>query len=508
MKSLRLIRPGSPLAEQNVEVPALRTQDVLIRVKAAGICHSDAHYRAGISPVEPLPLTLGHEVAGTVEEIGADVVNLQRGDRVCLHYMTTCGHCRYCDAGSEQFCSAGQMIGKYRDGGYAEFIAVPQRSVFRLPEEISFEVGAILMCSSSTSFHALRKTRMRPGETVAIFGIGGLGFSAIQIAQAFGAREIFAVDINSTKLELARRHGATPVDARNGDAVEKIKELTAGRGVDVALELIGLPKTMKQAVQCLAIFGRAGLVGLTQKTFEVAPYTEVLNKEAEIIGVSDHLASEIPELLELARTKKLDLSGAIKTIPLESTAVNQTLDRLEKFSDDIRGGYHAVNRTFRASEANRPCPIKSPTRSQGLRVSHVHRCACKLIGGKTRPLHEVGGALERKPLPSLTRATNHPRIRRKAEIRQVDRRQLKSRNCDCFQDPLACIRIGSATGTFQFQGANHICVSSSRGGITERQSDDWSIRVNSRKRSGCRTTSVNVVTEQARVWGRIPRQRD
>ena len=307
-----------------------------MRVKAAGICHSDAHYRAGVSPVEPLPLTLGHEVAGVVEEVGSEVKSFQPGDRVCLHYMATCGHCRYCDSGTEQFCTTGQMIGKYRDGGYAEFIVVPQRSVFRLPPEISYEVGAIMMCSSSTSFHALKKTRLQPGETVAIFGIGGLGFSAIQLAQVFGAREVFAVDINPTKLGLAQRYGARPIDARDGKSVEKIKDLTSGRGVDVALELIGLPQTMKQAVQCLSILGRAGLVGLTQKTFDLAPYSEVLNKEAEIIGVSDHLASEIPQLLELARTKKLDLSTAIKTVPLDVQIVNSVLDQLERFGDDIR----------------------------------------------------------------------------------------------------------------------------------------------------------------------------
>jgi threonine dehydrogenase-like Zn-dependent dehydrogenase len=148
---------------------------------------------------------------------------------------------------------------------------------------------------------------------------------------------VFAVDINPKKLELAERFGATPVNAARHDAVEQIKSLTNNRGVDIALELIGLPKTMRQSVQSLCIFGRAGLVGLTRDTFEVAPYDEVLNKEAEIIGVSDHLASEIPQLLELARTRKLDLShGIIKTIPLDADMINRTLDGLERFGDDVR----------------------------------------------------------------------------------------------------------------------------------------------------------------------------
>lgn len=337
MKAIRLVSSGSPLETREVAIPQVGARDVLIRVKAAGICHSDAHYRAGVSPVEPLPLTLGHEVAGVIEKTGADAEGFTIGDRVCVHYLATCGRCAFCEGGTEQFCRTAQMIGKHRDGGYAEFIMVPERSVFHLPDEIPFEQGAILMCSSATSLHALHKARLHPGETVAIFGVGGLGISAVQLARTLGAAQVFAVDINPRKLELAARFGATSVNASTGNPVEQIQELTRGRGVDVALELVGLPGTMQQAVQSLAILGRAALVGLTQEIFEVAPYTEILNKEAEIIGVSDHLASEIPVLLDLARTGKLDLShGIIRTIPLEAAAVNGVLDRLEKFGDDVR----------------------------------------------------------------------------------------------------------------------------------------------------------------------------
>jgi 2-desacetyl-2-hydroxyethyl bacteriochlorophyllide A dehydrogenase len=337
MKAIRLIQSGSPLAEEEIELPFVGARDVLIRVKAAGICHSDAHYRAGVSPVEPLPLTLGHEVAGVVERTGRDVNGLTASDRVCVHYLVTCGQCTFCTSGMEQFCPSAQMIGKHRDGGYAEFIVVAARSVFRLPDEIPFEQGAILMCSSATSLHAFNKARLRPGETVAIFGIGGLGVSAVQLARHFGAVEVFAVDINPKKLELAQRFGAIPVNASAGNPVEQIQELTRGRGVDVAVELVGLPVTMRQAVQSLAILGRAALVGLTRETFEVAPYSELLNKETEIIGVSDHLASEIPVLLDLARAGKLDLShGIIRTVSLDAGIVNGVLDRLEEFGDDVR----------------------------------------------------------------------------------------------------------------------------------------------------------------------------
>ena len=320
-----------------IPLPQTGDDDVLVRVKAAGICHSDAHYRAGISRVHPLPLTLGHEVAGVIEAIGRNVKQLRIGQRVCLHYMATCGACVWCAKQNEQFCETGAMIGKSRDGGYAEFIVIPARSVFKLPDEIPFKHGAIMMCSSATSLHALNKARMKPGESVAIFGVGGLGLSAIQLAKALGAREVFAVDIQPNKLDFARSLGAVPISARTDDPVKLIRDHTGGRGVDVALELIGLPLTMQQAVRSLAKQGRAALVGITERNFEVSPYHELINREAEIIGVSDHLATEIPLLLEFARTGKLNLSNVVtSTVPLDANAINGALDRLEHFGEDVR----------------------------------------------------------------------------------------------------------------------------------------------------------------------------
>jgi propanol-preferring alcohol dehydrogenase len=337
MKAVRLVKTGQPLQMQEVSIPRIEEQDVLVRVKAAGICHSDAHYRAGVSPVLSLPLTLGHEVAGVVEEVGSQVSNVKAGDRVCLHYLVTCGDCYYCSTGNEQFCTSGAMIGKHRDGGYAEYISVPARNAFSLLDELSFEEGAVLMCSSATSFHALRKAEVKPGERVAIFGVGGLGMSAVQLARAFGALDVYAVDVDEKKLEVAERFGAVPVNAKAGDPVEELRRLTGGKGVDVALELIGLPLTMQQAVRSLAIFGRAVLVGITDRTFEIAPYADLLMKEAQVLGAADHLAQELPLLLEMVRRRLLDLSKVISaTIPIDAKAINQVLDRLERGEAGVR----------------------------------------------------------------------------------------------------------------------------------------------------------------------------
>ena len=337
MKAVRLVEIGRALQLQELPIPAVGAKDVLVRIKAAGICHSDVHYRAGTSPVGPLPQTLGHEIAGIVEVVGSEVTNVAIGDRVCLHYLLTCGQCYYCRTGNEQFCSEGKMLGKHCDGGYAEFISVPERNAVSLPDVVSFEQGAALMCSSSTSFHALRKARLQPGETVAIFGAGGLGMSAIQLARAFGALAVYAVDINEAKLRLAQAYGAVPIDASQREPVAELRRLTEGRGVDVTLEVIGLKRTMEQAVQSLAILGRAVMVGIADESFSIDSYSELLGREAEVIGSADHLLAELPVLVEFVRQGRLDLSQVVtRTVPLEASAINQAMDALAQFGGEVR----------------------------------------------------------------------------------------------------------------------------------------------------------------------------
>ena len=337
MKAVRMVEPGKPLELQHIPIPSAGEEDVLVRVRAAGICHSDAHYRAGRSGMGRLPLTLGHEVAGEVEWVGAKVMNVKAGDRVCLHYNISCDDCDYCKAGKEQFCTTVKMIGHHIDGGYAEYIAISARNAIPLPQEISFAEGATLMCASATALHALRRGRVRDGETVAVFGVGGLGMSAIQLAKALGAVEVYAVDIKQDKLELASEYGAIPVDASRSDAVEEIRKSTRGRGVDVALEMIGLPVTMRQTIESLGVLGRAVIVGLGQAPLEIHPYQTLIGFEAEVIGSNDHLLQELPVLIDMARRKVLDTSRVVsQRIPLDAEKINQRLDDLENYTDDVR----------------------------------------------------------------------------------------------------------------------------------------------------------------------------
>ena len=337
MKAVRLTEVGSPLTLQEIPVPEIGEKDVLVRVQAAGICHSDAHYRAGRSPVRPLPMTLGHEVAGVVERIGTGVRNLKQGDRVCLHYNVTCGECSFCSTGNEQFCPRVLMIGHFTNGGYAQYISIPARNALPLPPEIPFAQGATLMCASATAFHSLRKSRLRAGETAAIIGVGGLGISAVQLARAFGAIEVFEVDIREESLALAAAYGARPVQARKVDPVTEIRRLTGGRGVDVAIEMLGSPPTMQQAVRSLAPMGRAVFVGISDEAVKFDTYHEVLGNEAEIIGCSDHLLSELPTVIEMARQGVLDTARVVtRSVTLDADAVNGVLDELERGGAGIR----------------------------------------------------------------------------------------------------------------------------------------------------------------------------
>ena len=311
--------------------------EVLVRVRAAGICHSDAHYRRGLSSMGPLPLTLGHEVAGVVERLGTDVRSHSAGDHVSLHYLLTCNACEHCRAGRETYCPSAAMLGHHVDGGFAETITVPARNAVQLPQEIPFEWGAIMMCSSATALHALRKGRVRSGERVAVFGFGGLGVSAVQLARVLGASAVFAVDIRPEKLTLAAKLGAVAIDASRGDPAAMLKDATRGAGIDVALDFVGLSSVMRQTVGCLAPQGRAVLVALSDQRLELDPYREILGPEAELIGSNDHTLAEVEEVIRFASAKKLDLSSAVTaTVPLEAGAINGVLDALEQNRAGVR----------------------------------------------------------------------------------------------------------------------------------------------------------------------------
>ena len=337
MRALRIDTHGQPLAAVDIAVPLPASNDVVIRVRAAGICHTDANLRRGGASSATLPLIPGHEIAGEITAIGSDVRERRVGDRVCVHYVVSCSQCVHCLAGREQFCVTGQMIGAQRNGGYAEFVAVPARNAVLLPPAISDVHGAVMMCSSATALHALRRGRLTAGESVAVLGVGGLGISAVQLAFALGASRVFAIDRDTAKLDVAQALGATPVNAANDLSVAEVRELTNGFGVNLALDLVGAPAVTMQSLRMLAVHGRAVAVGIHPQPMELPVYRTVLGPEVELIGANDHLLSELHELIAMAERGVLDLTPArVQTVPLDADAVNAVLDALDEYRAPFR----------------------------------------------------------------------------------------------------------------------------------------------------------------------------
>lgn len=332
MRTLQIEALGRPLVAAERPDPEPGAGELAVRIDAAGICRSDVHYRSGSRAVPGLPLVPGHEVAGTVVSSGVGATT-PPGTRVCAHYLVTCGACDHCRRDAEQFCDSVEMIGLDRQGGYAEAIVLPEQNFYEIPDGVPTEVAAVMMCSTATAFHALRRGRLRPGERVAVLGAGGLGASAVRLAKVMGAAEVLAVDVNPLKLEAAAAAGAIPIDG-NGPVVDSLR---AGGGVDVALELVGIADLMRVAVASLAPGGRAVAVGITDQEFGLDPFRDLVLNEGEIIGAADHLSSEIATLLAMIESGDLDLSGIVTgAVPLEVGAVNRAMDALESFGDEIR----------------------------------------------------------------------------------------------------------------------------------------------------------------------------
>ena len=312
MKAARLHGIGEKLRIDNVEVPQVGSNDVIVDIKASGICHSDINYRDGVSPVGKLPIILGHEIAGLISKTGERVKGVEEGDRVCVHYVRSCGNCSFCRTNRENFCEQYQMIGKDVDGGFAEYIKVPASNILKLPSTIPFEEGCILGCAVSTAYHALRRGRVRAGDTVVIYGVGGLGAQAIPLAKIFKAAKIIAVDISDEKLNLAKRLGADEVvNAATEDPAQRIEETTEGKLADLVLDFVGAAKVIEKEIHCVGKGGRMVLVGIGKDDLRVSPYKTIIGKEMELIGVNDHLRSELAQLIDLVGSGGMDLSTSI-----------------------------------------------------------------------------------------------------------------------------------------------------------------------------------------------------
>jgi 2-desacetyl-2-hydroxyethyl bacteriochlorophyllide A dehydrogenase len=331
MKAARLHAIRGMLSIDSIPIPQLVSDDVLVDIRAAGICHSDINYRDGVSPVARFPITLGHEIAGVVAKKADHIAGIEEGDRVSVHYVISCGKCSFCTSDSENYCTEYRMIGKDVDGGFAEYVRVPARNVLKVPESIPFDQAAILGCAVSTAYHALKRGRTKSGDTILVNGVGGLGVHAVQLAsKIFGAGEVIAVDVLEEKLQVASKLGANElVNSSEVDPEAQIREITKGKLVDVALDFVGRRNTIENALRWTSKGGRVIIVGISQEEVCISPYTTVIGKEMEIIGVNDHLKSELAQLIEYVESGRLDLSNSI-THRVSLDDVNRGMQMLSK----------------------------------------------------------------------------------------------------------------------------------------------------------------------------------
>ena len=322
MRAIRYHGPKQPLRLEDVPIPSPGPGDVLVRVTAAGLCHTELHFLSGLLNLGVAPLTLGHEVVGRVERVGAGVVALAPGDRVIVYYYVGCGRCRHCLVGNENLCDALRAeYGFVSDGGFGEYVAVPVRNLVRLPDHVPDEAAAPIGCSVTTAVHAAALARLAAGDVVLVYGVGAVAFGLVQLASLSGA-EVIAVSRTPAKLERARALGAAHVlDARDGRVAERVRELTRGHGADVVFELVATQDTMAASTAALAKRGRLVFIGYSEDRYSVHPIQLVVT-EASVTGSVGNTLGELVRAVDLVARGKV------------ATVVDRTLP-LERFQDGL-----------------------------------------------------------------------------------------------------------------------------------------------------------------------------
>jgi propanol-preferring alcohol dehydrogenase len=327
MRAARYYGPGDSLRLEEVPIPQPGAAEALVRVRAAGVCHTELHFLSGVLNLGVAPLTLGHEMAGEVAQVGPGVTSVRPGDRVIVYYYLGCGACHWCRTGQENLCEA--LVAEYgfvSDGGLAEYVKVPARNLVKLPANLSFEEAATLGCSATTAIHAAGLARLAPGDVALVYGFGGVGAALVQYCDLAGAR-VIAVGRSPAKLQLARDLGAeAAIDAGREDVPARVRELTRGQGADVVFELVGTAESMPKAVASLRKRGRLVFIGYSQDLLTVSPLQLVV-LEAEILGSVGNTLDELTRAVELAAAGGIRAT-IDRVVPLED--VNRVLDDLRQ----------------------------------------------------------------------------------------------------------------------------------------------------------------------------------
>ncbi len=323
MKAAQMTSVGAPLEIADVEVPSPGPGEVLVKMEVCGLCHTDLHFWKGDHPLpRELPVTLGHEGIGKVVGIGAGVSRVNQGDTVGVGFVYgTCGYCRECLTGYETHCESVQSTGVHVDGCLAEYAVLREEWTTPIPGDLDVAEAAPLLCAGVAAYSAVRKAQLEPGELAVIFGAGGLGTYALQIAKSYGAR-VCVVDVSNDKLALARELGADhAIDAKE-DPVSKILDLG---GADAAFNFAPVPASWRQMVDCARSRARLVLISLPNDAlcFEAG---EVIERGLRIMGSADGTRQELRQLMQLASTGQV--RSVVETVPFAE--VNSAFDRLSK----------------------------------------------------------------------------------------------------------------------------------------------------------------------------------
>ncbi len=307
MKAAVLHDFAQPLAIEDVPTPTPDADELLIKIAASGVCHSDLHIASGewemLKRAAKFPLILGHEITGTVAAIGAGVEGFTIGERVGVPWLQdTCGVCEYCQSGRETLCGKQRITGVMVDGGYAEFAKARASHTVRLPDALSFEEAAPLLCAGVTVYRAIKEARLKTGETLAVFGIGGLGHLAVQIGKKLEF-VVGAVDVADDKLQLATECGADWTV--NAATTQAHKEIKAHGGAHVAIVTSGSKAAYETALRCLRRAGTLVIVGMTPEPIS-------LNVQAMLAGEYKIVASTVGTRKDLEEVLALAASGGVK----------------------------------------------------------------------------------------------------------------------------------------------------------------------------------------------------
>jgi 2-desacetyl-2-hydroxyethyl bacteriochlorophyllide A dehydrogenase len=299
MRAALLTEFGKPLELVDIPVPSLAAGEVLIRTRASGMCPTDLKIAKGFMATVELPRVLGHEVAGEVAAVGAGVDSALVGRRVTSLVDIACGECEYCRDSTSSYCANLRRVGIETDGGHAEFLCVPAENLVPLPDSIPFDVASALPDAIGTTYRAIQtRGQVHSGQTVVVYGLGGLGLSGVQIAAAAGAN-VIGVSRTPERRELAASLGAsTLIDPNEDDLVDSIRRATGGYGADLFIDLVGIEGSVEKAVRCCRKGGRVVVVGYLVPTFEVTTY-HLLANEIEILGSRSVTREEMQRVMEL-----------------------------------------------------------------------------------------------------------------------------------------------------------------------------------------------------------------